>query len=102
MCPLCADNPAVIDDYYGLLPCLDCQNKEHEKPQRQEEHTTDDIREQRKAYLKDILPPHRKGYLSKEWLNIHGAEKARAKGFSDTEIREARNVWDSETYYKQE
>lgn len=33
---------------------------------------------------------HYKGELSKEWLEIHGADKAHQHGFSDKEIKAAR------------
>lgn len=102
VCPVCKVNDAVFDEYYGWLPCLSCRKRQKtlRKPTKQVEFTSSDIKLQRRAYLKDFLPMHNRGQLSKEWLDTYGTKKAKQRGFSDTEIKKAKKTWTSETYYK--
>lgn len=54
-------------------------------------------------YSKDIIQPHRKGELSKEWLEsgTNRVERAKQMGFSEREIKNAKYVWSGDdTYYK--
>lgn len=99
-CLLCGKEPAIKSEQYGWLPCFSCQNKDHRDPQEQIEFTSQSIKDQRKAFANDILQPHNKGELSKEWLNIYGPKKARQRGFTQKEIDHAKPVWNSEHYYK--
>ncbi|MBU6501158.1 hypothetical protein KGQ33_05020 [Patescibacteria group bacterium] len=51
-------------------------------------------------YRKDILPIHNRGQLDKGWLDRYGAKKAKQRGFTDEEIKNARYVWDGvDEYY---
>lgn len=104
ICPRCRKNKAVLDPYYGYLPCEDCQEQQRKlkRPSRQIEFIPDYIKVDRRAYSTDFLPPHRKGQLDKGWVNRYGKKKAKAKGFSDREIKNAKYVWNSEKYYKDE
>lgn len=64
------------------------------------EFTSESIKNQRKEFHNDILQPHRKGQLSKEWVKVYGKKQAKKRGFSDKEINEAKNVWTDLTFYK--
>jgi len=102
-CPICRDNDAIEDPYYGFLPCLPCTEKQRKlkRPNRNVELVPDRIKEDRRAYFDDYHPPHRKGQLSKEWVNRWGADKAKKRGFSDKEIKNAKNVWNDDRFYKE-
>lgn len=102
-CPLCKKEEAFVDPYWGMLPCLKCRSKRKDKPSKQSEMVGEDIKEQRRAYAKDIRPPHRKGQLDKGWVEQYGVKKAKQRGFTDKEIKESTYVWDGDdtnSYYK--
>lgn len=84
---------------YGILPCDKCQERQEKlkRPDISIEFTTEDIKQQRKQYAKDIVQMHRGGKLSKEWLDIYGAKSAKKHGFTDNEIKHAKNVWSGDT-----
>lgn len=100
-CPSCHKGEAKTHYQLGVIPCDDCRNRQSTlaHPGADIEFTSDDIKEQRKAYSKDILQPHRKGQLSKEWLDQYGSKAAKDRGFSDSEIESAKPVWNDEVYY---
>ncbi len=102
-CPVCKINKATYDEYYGWLPCDECRKKQSQqvKPSGNlPEFTSESIKKQRKEYAADILQPHNRGELSKEWVDVHGKKKAKERGFSDKEIKNAKNVWTELNYYK--
>lgn len=102
LCPICRRNKALKDPYWGIMPCDECQNKTKDKPSKQSEMVGEDIKEQRRAHGKDILPPHRKGQLDKGWVERYGKKKAKERGFTDKEIKESKYVWagsDENNYY---
>ena len=72
-CPRCQKGKA-INSQYGWTPCKTCQNIEqtYSKPHLGFEFTTDNIRDQRLAYRRDILQPFHNGVLSKEYLEEYG------------------------------
>ena len=103
-CPACGKNDAIKDDYWGILPCKSCQDRQANlnKPKAQTEFTSDSIKEQRKIYAKDIEADHRSGQLNKAWLDIHGVKAAKRRGYTDKEIKEAKYVYagdDPNTHY---
>lgn len=83
------------------MPCKKCQDRQSQlkHPGKSPEFTSDSIKNQRKAYANDIEQPHRKGELNKKWLDLHGVDKAKQEGFTPTEIKKAKYVYDSEKYY---
>jgi hypothetical protein len=101
-CYVCKKNEAIKDGYYGYLPCENCKRKSNvrQRAHRQTEMVGEDIKEQRRAHGKDILPAHRKGVLDKGFLDRYGAKKAKEQGFTDAEIKHAKYVW-NESYYKE-
>jgi hypothetical protein len=102
-CPNCKTNDAITDPFYGCLSCDSCQQRQSGlvKPNKQIEFTSEGIKQQRRLYGQDTWGLHRKGELSKEWVDKYGAKKAMQRGFSKQEIKNAKNVWKgSETYYK--
>jgi hypothetical protein len=87
------------------MPCKSCLVRQStlKRPGGQIEFTTDSIKHDRKVYAQDILTPHRKGQLSKEWLKVYGKDKAKQHGFTDTEIKHAKNVWSGDiSFYREE
>lgn len=105
ICPVCKKNKAIYDPYYGYLPCAQCQERQSklQHPKSQVEFTPEYLKTDRKAHRSDFLPAHRKGQLDKGFVDRYGAKKAKAQGFSDKEIRDAKYVWDGDdgvSYYK--
>jgi hypothetical protein len=98
-CLSCQTNNAIEDKTYGILPCLECQNKTHKTPSDIPEFCGDDIKTQRKQQADDIECHHRCGQLNKRWLQLYGKESAKRHGFSDKEIKEAKYVYDGDTSY---
>ena len=101
-CYVCKKNEGIKNENYGWLPCQSCQNKQGRlrKAARQSEMVGENIKAQRKQYLSDILPAHRKGVLDKGFVEKYGAKKAKEQGFTNEEIKKAKYVWGSESYYK--
>ncbi|HEX9059116.1 MAG TPA: hypothetical protein VF941_02960 [Clostridia bacterium] len=63
----------------------------------------DYIKAERKERQDSIEQKHFKGELNKRWLDLYGPEMAKASGFSDKEIKNARYVTDGVNdigYYK--
>lgn len=98
LCLQCNTNEATKHELYGWLPCLACQGKPSVERSESVEFITDSIKTQRKEFGKDIIQPHRKGELSKEYVDAYGAQAALDKGFTREEVKKVRNVWDG--YYK--
>ena len=99
-------NELVSHPIYGILPCRTCNATEvSSRPTAQVEFTSDDIKDQRKAYKDDIMPDHRKGYLNRAWVDKYGTDAARKRGYSETEIKNCTYVYagdDAKTdYYKE-
>lgn len=102
-CGVCRTREATHNPFYGYLPCSQCQRRQktYKRPDKQIEFTTPGIKQQRRDYGQDLWGTHRKGELSKEWVQKYGAKKALERGFTKQEIKKAKNVWrGSETYYK--
>jgi hypothetical protein len=102
LCPVCHKEEAINDEYYGVLPCFACMERQakSKRANRQAEFVGEDIKQQRKAYKEDILPAHRKGHLDKGFVEKYGTRKAKEQGFSEKEIKNAKYVWNDESYYK--
>lgn len=102
-CPSCHKNDAIFDEYYGWLPCLECTRKQRtiKNPNKQIDMIPQRIKEDRKANFADAHPDHRKGTLSKEWLDRYGKDKAKARGYTDREIKKAKPVWNDDRWYNE-
>jgi hypothetical protein len=101
VCHTCQKNEAIIDPVFGVLPCKECQDRQHllADPGNIPEFIGDNIKEQRKAHFDDIHGAHRKGVPSREFLEKYGSEAMRRQGFTDKEIKNAQPVWDDDKYY---
>jgi hypothetical protein len=95
-CLSCGVNNAIKDPTYGVLPCLDCRSRQKMKVNKQVEFTSEDIKEKRKEFADDIIQPFRKGVLSKEYIELHGAKNIQA---TPEEVKKAKYVWKDEKYY---
>lgn len=95
---MCHESEARIDPILGILPCQRCTNRPHASPHQQLEFTSESIRTQRKEFAKDILQPHRKGELSREYIEQYGTK--RLIGYTKNEIENAKYVWGDLGYYK--
>jgi hypothetical protein len=99
-CNVCDKNEAQQNGIYGYLPCVECVDKQRQLivKNRPTEFTTDSIKEERKAYRKEIIQPFRDGQLSKEYVEQYGGKGIVAE---EAEIKNAQNVWSEDLYYKQ-
>jgi hypothetical protein len=100
LCQNCKTNQAEQNSIFGVLPCLDCRNRlsKLQRPKEQVEFTTDNIKEDRKAFSDDILQPYKGDTLSKEYL-----EKFGTKGIGNPtkeKLDNAEYVWDLDYYKK--
>jgi len=103
-CLLCKKRPAVKIEPIGWMPCLVCQKRQREisKPKVSIEVTTDQIKEDRKIYEKDIVQPFNDGHLSKEYVEAHPeriGQMLKEGNVTVKEVNEAKEVWDL-GYYK--
>jgi len=75
-CSQCQKNQAIQDNELGLLPCSSCQEKESSisKPRRYPEFSTNNIKDQRREYRRDIIQPFRDGVISKEYVEEYGSQ----------------------------
>lgn len=100
LCLVCKINEAVKNNTFGMLPCLDCQKRQStlQIPESQVEFTTEDIKEDRKAYAEDIIQPHRGDTLSREYVEKYG--KKGLGNISDAELAKAEPTWSKDEYYQ--
>ncbi len=103
-CLVCLKGNARRVEPYGWLPCESCTKRQREisKPKTTVEVTTDQIREDRKVFKKDLYQPFRQGELSKEYVEAYPdrvKEMVKEKHITEEEVGEAKDVWDFD-YYK--
>lgn len=106
-CLTCQKRKATKHPLYGYLSCNQCLKKQREftKPNRPVELTTDEIKEARKIYEKDIVQPWNQGYLSKEYVHAQPervAEMLKEGTATVEDVNNAKPVWDDNNYYKSE
>jgi hypothetical protein len=99
LCIICGKEKAEFSENFGYLPCKSCQEEARKipKPKRQVEFTSEQIKEARKVYKKDIIQPYRDGVLSKEYLEQYGTKGIKP---SEEDIKNAKYVWNDGEYYK--
>jgi hypothetical protein len=107
LCLICRKRKAVNIPPFGWLPCEVCRKRQQEitKPKVSAEVTTDQIKEDRKIFKKDITQPFRQGELSKEFVeaNPEQVKKMVEEGHvTQEEIKNAKNVWIENEYYRKE
>ena len=71
-CANCNKQKAEVDPAYGYTWCLPCQKKVKRSAGFFVEFTTDNIKDERVAWKRDVLQPFRDGVLSKEYLETYG------------------------------
>lgn len=96
MCPTCQKRPGVQDPNYGLTSCLECRSG---KLFTSAEIIPERIREDRKAHKDDMIQPFNRGHLSKEYITKYGTKNIKV---TDREVKNAKNVWTENSYYKDE
>ena len=104
-CLLCNKRLAIKIDPYGWFPCDKCRAKIYRtvKPKQAIEVTTDQIKEDRKIFKKDITQPFRNGSLSKEYIDAYPdktKQMIQEGHITESEAKEAKNVWTESEYYK--
>jgi len=101
ICPVCKKRPAFKSDYWGYLPCPSCRQKQsgYSQPHETVEVTTQEIKDSRVKYKNEIIQPYREGQLSKEYIKQYGTKGVKA---TKQEIKNAKNVWDENSYYKED
>ena len=99
-CPVCQKNKSDYDAKLGVIPCKECRERQRQLPKAgaQSEWTSEEIKENRKAYADDIIQPYRAGELSKEYIDKYGAKSIKA---SKSEIKKAGYTWQEDKYYKE-
>lgn len=95
-CLVCNSRNAVKDPTYGVIPCLECQQKQRMKISKSIEFTSSEIKEQRKQYADHLIQPFYKGELSKEYIEKYGTKNIKV---TDAEVKKAKKVWRDESYY---
>ena len=105
-CLLCGKEKAIKHPLYGFLPGLNCQKKQrsYQKVGITAEITTSQIKEDRKKYKTDLTQPFRGGELSKEYVEAYPdrvKEMVKEKHVTESELKNAKNIWDLD-YYKKE
>jgi len=96
-CPICNKNEAGYKQFLGVIPCESCR-KFSGKLSKQVEFTSQNIKEERKQFAKDILQPFREGHVSKEYVEAYGTKHI---DVSKNEIKNLKNVWLEEKYYNE-
>ena len=97
-CPVCNTNKVTKDKQLGVLPCLECRDRQSgfKSPDQQIEFTSENIKEGRKQHLKSTVQKYRDGQLSKEFIEAYPERtKAMVKEgiHTEREIKNAKNVW---------
>ena len=105
-CLVCGKRASIKSPPYGFLPCMVCRRRMQKitKPRTTTEVTTENIKEDRKKFSKDLTQPFRQGQLSKEYIEAHPdsiKEMLKEKHITEDEVKKAKNIWDLD-YYKKE
>lgn len=98
LCAKCQKNEAIMTLAYGPVWCQDCQNSD--QGQRLtgtlHEFTTDNIREGRKKYRKELLQPYRQGEFSKEYRDAYpeiAKDMVKEGVITQRQFDKAKEVW---------
>ena len=87
---------------YKTWQCPKCKEKHTNLKHRGVlEFTTDEIKEGRKQYHKELLQPFREGEVSKEYLDAYPkAKEGMIKDgvITEKQARKAKNVWGKDVY----
>lgn len=95
ICTVCKKNESRFDETLGYLPCEECKNRRLGiKTPESVEFTSEQIKEDRKIYSRDILQPFRDGVVSKEYLETYGT-----KGIQVDEEDVKKAVPTTDSYY---
>lgn len=102
LCPNCQKEEAIIHPTLGVLVCNFC--KERRKQQLHQtstpvEFTSDEIKEGRKQFSKEIIQPFRSNQPSREYIKKYGYKNI---GLTKEEADKAQNVWGDLSYYEGE
>lgn len=92
-CPVCQENEAVIDQFYGVLPCGNCQARRESLPLPKTyiEFTKEEIKSQRNEYFKSLLKAYRDGIPSKEFAETY--PEIAAQTFSEKDKKNLKEVY---------
>lgn len=106
-CLNCGKNEAQAQPLVGYTYCQECLDKHRALPKLGEaiELTTSEIKEERKQYKEDILQSRRSGQLSKEFVTKYpqkAQEMVKEGTATREEIKNAKNVWTENDYYKRD
>lgn len=96
-CLSCNTNDAQKTQF-GYSPCAACAQRMRSKVRKTEplEFVTENIKEERKRFAKDILQPFRAGELSKEYVEKWGTKHLKV---TPEEVKKSKNVWSELEYY---
>lgn len=96
LCPQCHKNEAGYKQFLGIILCSECR-KSSGKLSKQIEFTSQNIKDERKQFAKDLIAPFREGHVSKEFIETYGTKRI---DVSPNEVKTAINVWPELSYYK--
>ena len=97
MCPNCHVREAGYKQFLGVTLCSECR-KYSGKLSKQIEFTSQNIKDERKQFAKDILQPFREGHVSKEYVEVYGTKHI---DVSKNELKNLKNCWLEEAYYNE-
>lgn len=103
-CLSCNTNESVVDPTYGILNCQPCRDRQASGVSGgiPLEITTEEIKDSRRRYSKDIIQARRGGQLSKEFVDAYPETvKTMIKEGTATvkEANSAKNLWSEDSYY---
>ena len=92
LCPTCYKTEAVKHPVFGIIPCVSCQlsRSQNSLPDGQVEMPGESIRDERLTHARSTIQPFRGGELSKEYVDMYGADKLKV---TEKEIKNAKNTW---------
>ena len=99
-CPSCQQEKALIDNEYGVLPGVNCQNEVSNIPKPTQKATYDFAspitKQQRKEYAKSMLQPYTgDGILSREYVEAWGIDKL--AGVTKQDVKNSKYVYGNMT-----
>lgn len=97
MCPVCHVREAGYKQFLGVIPCENCR-KSSGKLSKQIEFTSQNIKDERKQFAKDLIQPFREGHVSKEYVETYGTKRI---DVSPNELKNLKNCWLEEKYYNE-
>ena len=108
MCPNCGKNPAILKDFMAAknmpFPCEECQDKHKKMPKLSHvkyEFISQEIKDGRRIYQKELTQPFREDQFSKEFRDYYPEQSKKmveSGAITKEQYDNAKPVWGNDVF----